>query len=244
MTSEDVNLRYTESGQGEPLVLLDWTPWQSPSLADALSAIYRVVSIHPPGNARAAATAHDASEGISRVARLVGLSAFTLVGASLGADAAFLVAAQHPDSVSTLVLVSPTCIEAPGPHAWATPGAARRAMLAHPDDPGQATPDTNRTAALSAMAALWQETSDDAASLLSGLTCATLVVFGQEDRLASKQAGGVWKGSVPNCSLCYVYDAGHAVGVDRPEALANIILDFAERRETFIVENRSGLINP
>jgi hypothetical protein len=32
--------------------------------------------------------------------------------------------------------------------------------------------------------------------------------------------------------------------VDRPAALASVVLDFLERRETFIVENRSSLINP
>ena len=56
-------------------------------------------------------------------------------------------------------------------------------------------------------------------------------------------AGQMWKEQVLNCNVCYVYDAGHAVGVDRPDALVGVALDFAERRETYIVERRSSLIN-
>ena len=80
--------------------------------------------------------------------------------------------------------------------------------------------------------------------LLPNLTCATLVVLGQEDPLVSRAAGGVWKEGVPNCSISYVYDAGHAIGTDRPEALANVVRDFIVRRETFIIENRSSLMTP
>lgn len=117
-------------------------------------------------------------------------------------------------------------------------------MLAHPEADSHKLPDSVRTAALAALAEQWRNMGDDAADLLPSLSCATLSVFGQEDRLVSREAGGLWKGQVPNCNICYVYDAGHAVAVDRPDALANVVADFMERRETFIVENRSSLINP
>ena len=31
---------------------------------------------------------------------------------------------------------------------------------------------------------------------------------------------------------------------DRPQALVNLVSDYLERRETFIVQNRSQVINP
>ena len=117
-------------------------------------------------------------------------------------------------------------------------------MLAHAETASANLPDSGRTAILSALAERWRSAEGDAAGLLHGLTSATLVVFGQEDRLVSRSAGGVWKERAPNCNVCYVYDAGHAVTVDRPDALASVVTDFIERRETFIVENRSSLINP
>jgi pimeloyl-ACP methyl ester carboxylesterase len=162
----------------------------------------------------------------------------------VGANVAFRVALLQPDSVSTLVLVSPDCVRPATGQPWNTPELAALAMLAHPEAPGQPLPDPDRTAVLSALAEGSRTTDGDVAQLLPELGCATLVVFGQEDRLVSRDAGGTWKAQVPNCNVCYVYDAGHAVGMDRPDALANVVLDFVERRETFIVENRTSLINP
>jgi hypothetical protein len=41
-----------------------------------------------------------------------------------------------------------------------------------------------------------------------------------------------------------VYDAGHLIVAERPEALINVVSDFVERRETFVVSRQSGVINP
>ena len=38
--------------------------------------------------------------------------------------------------------------------------------------------------------------------------------------------------------------AGHDIAADRPQALVNLVSDYLERRETFIVQNRSSVINP
>ena len=244
-----MRLSYTETGDGNPVVLLDWTPWNSAVLADALAEKYHVLRVEPPTDAEPSVTSNDTAAAVVRVAESAGLGSFTLVGASLGADVALRVALIRPGSVATLALVSPLCptLWAGAPAAlrpWSTPELATNAMLAHPEDATQPLPDSRRTAALAALAEEWHTGGDDANELLPGVACATLAVFGQEDRLVSRGAGGVWKERVPNCSLSYVYDAGHAIAIDRPEALVNVVLDFVERRETFIIENRSSLINP
>jgi hypothetical protein len=41
-----------------------------------------------------------------------------------------------------------------------------------------------------------------------------------------------------------MYDAGHAVAVERPEALTNTIIDFLGWRRAFIVSRRDRRINP
>jgi pimeloyl-ACP methyl ester carboxylesterase len=245
MSLADTGLHHSEAGQGDSLVLLDWTPWQTSVLADALAEKYRVLSIEPPaGGSGSGGTAQDVAAQAATVAEAAGLESYTLVGASLGADVALNVALVRPASVAALVLASPTCVEPGAALSWSTPELAMQAMLAHPEDAAQTPPDAGRTAVLAALAERWKAGYGDIANLLSGLSCAALVVLGQEDRLVSRRAGGVWKERVPNCSVCYVYDAGHAIHVDRPDALINVALDFAERRETYIVENRSSLINP
>ena len=94
-------------------------------------------------------------------------------------------------------------------------------------------PSPERTELLSLLAGRWREAGVDASRRLADLACATLVVFGQEDRLVSRGAGGIWKAEVPNCSLSYVYDAGHAIAIDRPDALTNVVLDFVEPPRNF-----------
>jgi hypothetical protein len=41
-----------------------------------------------------------------------------------------------------------------------------------------------------------------------------------------------------------VYDAGHAVDADRPEAFVSVVSDFLQRHEAFLVNRQSGLIHP
>ena len=79
---------------------------------------------------------------------------------------------------------------------------------------------------------------------LSDVQCPTLVVFGQEDRSVQPDAASTYRERIPNCNVAFVYAAGHDVATDRPHALVNLVSDYLERRETFIVQNRSGIINP
>ena len=237
-------LRYSISGSGSPVVLLDWTPWQSSVLADALAVQYRVISIEPPDGDSLTPSAQSAAEAAAAVTEAAGLDSYSLVGVSLGADIAFRLALLRPEAVTALALVSPTCISPALPPNWDTPAQAANVMLAHPETASTKLPDAGRAAGLAALANRWRSTEGHAAGMLPNLVCATLAVFGQEDRLVSREAGALWKERAPNCNVCYVYDAGHAVGVDRPHALVNVVMDFLERRETFVVENRSSLINP
>ena len=49
---------------------------------------------------------------------------------------------------------------------------------------------------------------------------------------------------IPNCYYVLVYDAGHAIETERPDALFAAVRDFAERRGTFVVERNSTALNP
>ena len=87
----------------------------------------------------------------------------------------------------------------------------------------------------------------DAAGLearLSDVQCPTLVIFGQEDRSVQPDAAATYRERIPNCNVAFVYAAGRDIPSDRPQALLNLVSDYLERRETFIVQNRSGVINP
>ena len=79
---------------------------------------------------------------------------------------------------------------------------------------------------------------------LGDIQCPTLAVFGQEDALIAPDAPRVYRERIPNCNVAFVYDAGHDIAAERPDALLNLLGDYLERRETFIVQNRSGVISP
>ena len=84
----------------------------------------------------------------------------------------------------------------------------------------------------------------EAVSRLGDVACATLVVFGLNDRTVAPEAASVYKEGIQNCNISFVYDAARDIMADRPEALTDAVADFVERRETFIVGRGSGLINP
>ena len=81
-------------------------------------------------------------------------------------------------------------------------------------------------------------------SQLPQIQCPTLAVFGQADGMVDPAAPSVYRSRIPNCNVAFVYDAGHDIAAERPQALLNLVTDYLERRETFIVQNRPGAINP
>jgi pimeloyl-ACP methyl ester carboxylesterase len=79
---------------------------------------------------------------------------------------------------------------------------------------------------------------------LGGLNVPTLVLFGTEDRTIPPEMGRIYREKLPNCHVVLVYDAGHDVDAERPEAFASVVSDFLERRGQFVVTRTSGLVNP
>ena len=129
MTSLDNRTGDREAGSGDPVVLLDWTPWESRVLADSLAASYRVLSLDPPTET---ADTDAAARAVAEAAEAAGFDAYAVVGVSLGADVALRMALLRPHSVSTLVLVSPACVEPSAARPWHTPELAASVMLARP----------------------------------------------------------------------------------------------------------------
>ncbi len=40
------------------------------------------------------------------------------------------------------------------------------------------------------------------------------------------------------------YDAGHAISTDRPEAFTEVVVDFLERHEAFVISRAETVIHP
>jgi pimeloyl-ACP methyl ester carboxylesterase len=72
----------------------------------------------------------------------------------------------------------------------------------------------------------------------------TLVLFGTLDRVIPPEMGRFYKELLPNCHLVFVYDAGHAICSERPEAFSEVTVDFLERHEAFVVSRAETVIHP
>lgn len=81
-------------------------------------------------------------------------------------------------------------------------------------------------------------------SRLADLQTPTLVLLGTNDRSLPPETGQRYVERLPNCYYVLVYDAGHAMETERPEALFEAVCDFIERRGAFIVERHNTAINP
>ncbi len=68
-----------------------------------------------------------------------------------------------------------------------------------------------------------------------------LALFGTRSAIASPATGGRYKRTLAKCHLVYVYDA-EDVASDRLEAASEIIIDFLQRRDAFLVNNKDGRI--
>ena len=82
------------------------------------------------------------------------------------------------------------------------------------------------------------------AGRLPELKPATLVLLGTEDRTVPPEIGRMYAQRIPKCYYVLIYDAGHALGEERPDALFGIMRDFLERRESFVVNRGSTALNP
>lgn len=112
-----VELHYIEQGQGEPLILLhggqgDYRSWE-PQIK-AFSQQYRVISYsrryHYPNDNPLTANNHSAyveADDLAAFIRKLKLGRVHLVGTSIGAFTALVLAVKHPEMVRSLVLAEP-----------------------------------------------------------------------------------------------------------------------------------------
>ena len=239
------------AGQGDPVVILDSISGGISKLQDVLVQRYRVVVLELPGfgsspaNTRSSSV-KDLAGVVAQATEKIIPEKYTLIGTSVGADVALWHTLEAPDRVDALVLISPTALRPLSNPAGGNPTEMAEQMLAHSDSliaPHLAPEIAVKEQEL--ITRLGGGTHDkEAESRLSEIQCSTLVVFGSKDGLVAGGAASTYRREIPNSHLSLVYDAGPLIADERPEALINTVVDFVERRETFVVSRHSGVINP
>jgi len=117
---DGVRLHYREEGSGPPVVLLHanyaslfmWEPW-----AEALKDRYRVIRVDLPAHGLTGPEP-SGDYSLQRIQSLFeqfvdarGLERFVVVGTSIGGTVAMRYAADHPERIERLVMISPGSLE-------------------------------------------------------------------------------------------------------------------------------------
>lgn len=253
--ADGFRIRCVHAGDGPPLVHLHGggglalTPTH-----DLLARDRRVVAFEMPGFGDSPEnTRHQTMPDMARTmldaVSALGVDGFDLWGTSFGGKAALCTALIAQERVQALVLESPAAIR-PADHERPRPSTPEElvAMLhAHPERMPPRAPSSmdHRAKVAPMMARLMAPPRDpDLEAAMPGLQIPVLVVFGTEDRLIPPEFGRTYKQLLPNCQLLFVYDAGHAVAADRPEAFAEAVSDFLDRHERYVVSRRSSVLFP
>jgi pimeloyl-ACP methyl ester carboxylesterase len=251
--ADGFRIRYQEAGEGPTLVHLHGGDGlRLTSAHDLLSRFFRVIAFEMPGFGEAenqrTQTVQDLAKTMTAAAEALGLSRFNLVGTSFGGVVASWMAVQRRDLVAALVLDAPFAIRREGsePVSGSPEDFAYR-LYAHAEQipPAPAVKPTVAARRLKFVRLLCGPGRDTVLEeQLRGLGVPTLVLFGTRDGVIPATMGRIYKELIPNAHLVFVYDAGHALMVKRPEAFAEVVADFLERTDAFIISRTKTVVFP
>ena len=252
--ADGFRIRYMEAGQGTPLVHLHGAGGLRLTPAhDLLSRQFRVIAFEMPGFGQSLeniSTRHmsELASTMTLAADALGLDSFNLMGTSFGGKTALWLALQQPERVLALVLEAPAAIRPEGSQPPSgTPEEMVRRLYAHPERVAPMPPaDPAIQARTRTLVARLRGPDRDAdlETRLSTLATPTLVLFGTLDQVIPPAMGRLYKELIANCHLVFVYDAGHAISTERPEAFTEVVADFLERHEAFIISRTETVIHP
>ena len=240
VTAAGLTLNCREAGSGLPVVFLESFGWGHQLLYDALAGQFRLFVLE-----LGAGAADTPPEAVRQLAESTAGESYGLVGFSQGANLALrtvMLAPRDPDPVDALVLISPTAVRPAADLASLDSMQWANRLLAHEDS--QNGMDGLPQGA--DLATLISPVESDAGleARLPQVMCPTLVAFGSRDRMTAREAPSTYRANIPNCHVSLIYDAAHLVAAERPQAVAGVVSDFIENRETFVVNRQRSVINP
>lgn len=253
--ADGFRIRYRSAGEGFPLVHLHGAGGLELTPAHSLVARERrVIAFEMPGfggspeNRRHRKMPDLARTMLAAVASL-GVEKFDLLGTSFGGKTALWVAILAPERVQAVVLEAPAAIRPEGepPPQAATAEEFTARFHAHPERvPTRPLPDPEQMAKTwpLVMRVIAPDRDPELEEAMQRLEVPVLVVFGTQDRVIPPEMGRIYKQLLPNCQLLFVYDAGHAITTDRPEAFTEAAVDFLTHHEQYVVNRRSTVLFP
>ena len=247
-------IRYAEAGKGDVVVAIHGGGGMRISAAhELLARKYRVIAFEIPGFGTSPANERSSSlrelaQTMTQALGKLDVTRYSLMGNSFGAKLAAWMAVEAPDKLKTLIMVAPATIRLERQIPVARTPEERIALFhAHParqpkPAPLDAAIDAKQTALIRRL--IGPTRDGELESKLKELKVPSLALFGTQDRITPTGAARFYREVIPDCHIVMVYDAAHAIDADRPEAVAEVVQDFIERQDKFLVTGQSGVIHP
>lgn len=252
--SQEAEVWWDSTGDGSPIVLINGL--SSPSVAwfrlvPLLAPQHRVLTLDNLGTGRTRARSQPhtmamLADAVADVIAASGEPTVHVLGISLGGLIAQQLTLERPRSVSSLTLVS---THAGAPHMvndQDSLAALSRASTLGPEERNRyltrlvyaPTTPQERIEEDMAVRAQYPTSEQGYADQLAGtrewerlddlhtITCPTLIVHGENDRLVSPRNGRSLREHIPGAQLAVLPDCGHQLFTDQPEAGAGAVLKF------------------
>jgi pimeloyl-ACP methyl ester carboxylesterase len=252
--ADGFRIRFMEAGDGPALVHLHGAGGLRLTPAhDLLSRTFRVIVFEMPGFGASPENQRtrdmpELAATMATAAAALRLDRFNLMGTSFGGKVALWLAAQRPEAVRALVLEAAAAIRPEGMQPVSgTPAEIARRLYAHPErmPPAPAVDPAQAAQSLALVGRLRGPGRDKALeNRLRDLVTPALVVFGTLDSVIPPDMGRIYKELMPHSHLVFVYDAGHAIAAERPEAFTEVVVDFLERGDAFLISRGNTVIFP
>ncbi len=250
---EGLAVHYSEAGAGETIVYLHGAGGAPPagaSFVAMLAARHRVVIPSRPGfddtPIGECATPADAACVMAGLVRATADGPVHVVAQSAGCAVGCWLAVHHPELVASLVLSAPSTFAARHSGDASPPTQEELDALLYGETPCWSAPPTEddrrrigRTARANMARAQSADGNRDLLPLLAGIEALTLVLIGTGDRMIPADSVAPFQKHIPNCRRVYIYGAAHELPISAGPRWINLVSDFIERGEAFVVNTGS-----
>ncbi len=251
--ADGFSIRYLEAGQGAPLIWFHGGGGlQLNKMHELMAAKHRLIAFECPGfgnspvNERTKSMAELAGTMAKAIAAL-GIDKYAVSGISFGGKLALWTAILNPDKVTAAALLAPAAIRPENTRPPLDPAQLRALLFAHPErlpPMPPADPELLKKSIGFALRIIGPDRDAEMEARMKECKVPVLVLLGTEDRLIPTTMGRHYRELLPDCYLMMIYDAAHALDVERPEACFATIDDFIARQDKFIVSNENSVIFP